>query len=212
MALLTYQGVPHIKERWNDSKAFRSKGAHKFAQRRALDNRPERLRCATAHRAPLHQGPPGRSARRLCHRGSAPRRLPGSASPRPAGCDPAPSRAQSAATAAAAGDGFMLPPAQQGEPRQPAPGFRCEPHRRSALAAAPDLAMGVQVASVRPPAEGMPHVRAVGCRGRRRPNRGAPCSQEPSLRPGWPPRCRFGADTPICGQHSPSPANHARAP
>ena len=179
-ALLTYQGVRRAQERWNGSKAFRSKAAHKFAQRHALDNRPVRLRCATAHRAPLHQGPPGRSARRLCHRGSAPRRLPGSASPRPAGCDPAPSRAQSASPAAAAGDGFMLPPAQQGEPRWPAFGFRCEHHRLSALAAAPDLAMGVQVASVRPSAEGMPRVRAVGFRGPRRPCRGASCSQEPS--------------------------------
>ena len=196
----------------NAGKAFRSKAAHKFAQRHALDNRRVRLRCATAHRAPLHQGPPGRSVRRLCHRGSAPRRLPGSASPRPAGCDPAPARAQSASTAAAERDGFMLPPAQQGEPRWPAPGFRCEPHRLSALAAAPALAMGVQVASVRPPAEGMPHVRAVGCRGRRWPNRGAPCSQEPSLYLGWPARCRFGADTPMSGQHSPSSANHTRAP
>ena len=116
-ALPTYQGVRRAQERWNGSTAFRSKGALQFAQRHALDNRPVRLRCATAHRAPLHQGPPGRSARRLCHRGSAPRRLPGSASPRPAGCDPAPSRAQSASPAAAAGDGFMLPPAQQREPR-----------------------------------------------------------------------------------------------
>ena len=117
VALLTYQGVPQVKERWNGSKAFRSKGAHKFAQRHALDNRRVRLRCATAHRAPLHQGPPGRSARRLCHRSSAPRRLPGSASPRPAGCDPAPSRAQSASTAAAAGDGFTLPPARRSQPK-----------------------------------------------------------------------------------------------
>ena len=204
--------MPCIKERWNGSKAFRSKGAHKFAQRHALDNRRVRLRCATAHLAPLHQGPPGRSARRLCHRGSAPRRLRGSASSRPAGCDPAPSRAQSAATAAAAGDGTMLPPAQQGETRRLAPGFRCELHRRKARGGCTDLAMGVQVASVRPPAEGMPHVRAVGYRGRRWLIRGAPCSQEPSRWPDWPARCRFGADTPVRGQHSPSPADHARAP
>ena len=211
-ALLTYQGVHSNQERWNGSKAFRRKGTPQFAQRHALENRRVRLRCATAHLAPLHQGPPGRSARRLCHRGSGPRRLPGSASPRPAGCDPAPSRAQSASSAAAAGHGFVLPPAQQGEPRRPAPGFRCELHRRSALAAAPDLAMGVQVASVRPPSEGMPHVRADGCRGRGRPFRGAPCSQEPSRWAGLPARCRFGADTPVCGQHSPSSANHTRAP
>ena len=75
----------------------------------------------------------------------------------------------------------MLPPAQQGEPRWHTFGFRCEHHRQSALAAAPDLAMGVQVASVLPSAEGMPRVRAVGFRGRRRPFRGASCSQEPSL-------------------------------
>ena len=196
----------------NAGKAFRSKLFHKFAQRHALDNRRVRLRCATAHLAPLHQGPPGRSARRLCHRGSAPRRLPGSASPRPAGCDPAPSRAQGASTTAAAGHGFVPPPARRSQPRRSAPGFRCELHRRKAHGGCTDIAMGVQVASVRPPAEGIPHVRAVGCRGRGWPLRAAPCSLEPSRWAGWPARCRFGADTPVRGQHSPSSANHTRAP
>ena len=158
-----------------------------------------RSRCATAHLAPRHQGPPGRPARRPRDRGSTLRRPPGSASPRPSGCDPAPSRSQSAPPAATAGGGLRLPPARSAEPA----GMTC---CRVPLRSSPPEGAG----GCTSPRHGGYNRPSFGCCGRPRQALG---KRLPWPRVAYPRHYLLAGAVPVAGLAGPVPlcCGHARA-